>query len=408
MTSIGRFNSLNSTAFQPMVDAAALQSQQQLLLAAVQSLDLQGPELGAAARALLATTPMALPLAAGVAQVSNPFAALSVMDPRALAALSELNELQGPLPSNAWAPAEELAANLDALYGAGGAMLGNQWDVAAQQGVVGLLAALAGAPLESVAAMLGGGPDALDVAGRLMGAATALASPDMPASDVADAMLAAEMALARRATRNGGDAKQIRNLLQRHVGVGRSGFAGGQYSGQGALGNVAGSRRPDVTAPPAGAFRADNPGAAAGMALEAARSQVGVREATGNNDGIPSQRFMNGRQEPWCANFVAWSFRQTGHPLPGNQRSLASVQYMEDQMKGAGKWSPRQAAQPKPGDIIFFANRGASDRGGGRHVGMVEKVENGRVYTIEGNSGNQVARRSYALGNARISGYGRP
>ncbi|MBI5496511.1 MAG: peptidoglycan-binding protein [Deltaproteobacteria bacterium] len=142
-------------------------------------------------------------------------------------------------------------------------------------------------------------------------------------------------------------------------------------------------------------------------ALASAQTQVGVREATGNNDGTPSQRYMNGRQEPWCANFVSWNFRQAGHPLPGNQRSLASVQYMEDQMKANNAWFRRGTQEPKPGDIIFFANRGASDAGNGRHVGMVERVENGKVYTVEGNSSDAVRRRSYDLNNARISGYGR-
>lgn len=140
-------------------------------------------------------------------------------------------------------------------------------------------------------------------------------------------------------------------------------------------------------------------------ALQHARSQIGVRERTGRNDGTPATRYSNGRREPWCANFVAWSYRKAGKPLPGNQRSLASVQYMEDQMKSAGKF---HRGTPKPGDIIFFKNRGGSDRGRGRHVGIVESVKNGRVHTIEGNSGNRVRRRSYPLSAWRISGYGRP
>ncbi len=147
---------------------------------------------------------------------------------------------------------------------------------------------------------------------------------------------------------------------------------------------------------------------AGARALASAQSQVGVREATGNNDGTPATRYSGGRQEPWCANFVAWNFRQAGNPLPGNQRMLASVQYMEDQMKRTGAFIPRGTQQPRPGDIIFFSNRGGSDAGGGRHVGIVERVENGRVYTVEGNSGNAVRRRDYPLDLARISGYGRP
>lgn len=41
------------------------------------------------------------------------------------------------------------------------------------------------------------------------------------------------------------------------------------------------------------------------------------------------------------------------------------------------------------------------------HTGIVEKVDGSKVYTIEGNTSDQVARRSYALGSSRIVGYGR-
>jgi cell wall-associated NlpC family hydrolase len=138
--------------------------------------------------------------------------------------------------------------------------------------------------------------------------------------------------------------------------------------------------------------------------LDVARSQLGVRERTGRNDGVPAERYANGRREPWCADFVSWAHRQAGKTIPGNQRSLASVQHMEDQMKRNGMF---HRGTPQPGDVIFFRNRGGSDRGSGRHVGIVERVANGRVHTIEGNSGNMVRRRSYPLGLSRISGYGR-
>ena len=42
------------------------------------------------------------------------------------------------------------------------------------------------------------------------------------------------------------------------------------------------------------------------------------------------------------------------------------------------------------------------------HVGIVERVENGRVYTIEGNSGDQVRQNSYPVGYREIKGYGVP
>jgi len=42
------------------------------------------------------------------------------------------------------------------------------------------------------------------------------------------------------------------------------------------------------------------------------------------------------------------------------------------------------------------------------HTGIVEKVEGGVVTTIEGNTSDQVARRTYQLGSSQIAGYGRP
>ena len=58
---------------------------------------------------------------------------------------------------------------------------------------------------------------------------------------------------------------------------------------------------------------------------------------------------------------------------------------------------------PNPGDIIFFNwdGDGLVD-----HVGIVEKVENSRVYTIEGNSSNACRQNSYPLGYSKNYGYG--
>lgn len=61
--------------------------------------------------------------------------------------------------------------------------------------------------------------------------------------------------------------------------------------------------------------------------------------------------------------------------------------------------------------IIFFDWR---DEEGGRldgradHIGIVEKIENGRVYTIEGNTSDCCREQSYPLGHFEIPGYGVP
>lgn len=66
--------------------------------------------------------------------------------------------------------------------------------------------------------------------------------------------------------------------------------------------------------------------------------------------------------------------------------------------------------EPVPGMIIFFDwdNKGSSgpQDGSPDHTGIVEKVENGYVYTIEGNTGDSCAERRYSVGDYEILGYG--
>lgn len=61
-------------------------------------------------------------------------------------------------------------------------------------------------------------------------------------------------------------------------------------------------------------------------------------------------------------------------------------------------------SSPRPGDQIFFGY----DWNNVYHTGMVVEVTGSRVITIEGNTSDQVAKRSYALTDPSIFGYGRP
>jgi cell wall-associated NlpC family hydrolase len=60
---------------------------------------------------------------------------------------------------------------------------------------------------------------------------------------------------------------------------------------------------------------------------------------------------------------------------------------------------------PSPGDIVFFdwGGDGISD-----HVGIVESVDGEYIHTIEGNTSDSVARRTYRPDSASIQGYGVP
>lgn len=81
---------------------------------------------------------------------------------------------------------------------------------------------------------------------------------------------------------------------------------------------------------------------------------------------------------------------------------FAAVSTGEAWFKGHNRWAGRDYI-PSPGDIIFFD---WEPNGEPNHVGIVEAVEDGIVYTIEGNSSNGCREREYAVGSKVIYGYG--
>lgn len=392
---------LNFSCGQQALSPAQAQVTQQVLQTLMGDIAAVAPQLANDVAGLLAMQGRALP-SSSFQGGDNPFAAFSAMDPRA--AMAGVGQFRHELPADNYQSRAEALQNLDQTYGPGTANLALRAESSMQGAQLGLVAALHGASKQDIVNLLGAdNPHSGAVATRLQALAKELTRvpPDM--QKLSRAAQRADWSLLHHATPGDPVGRaRLKKVFQSEYGISRPGAR--PYNGGGNFGNQVAQAAPGLggqgVPPPVGSGAGER-------ALNMARSQLGVREATGNNDGLPSQRYMNGRREPWCANFVAWSFRQTGNPLPGNQRSLASVQYMEDQMKAKNKWFRRGAAQPKPGDVIFFANRGASDKGPGRHVGIVEKVENGRVYTVEGNSGNGVKRRSYSVNDPRISGYGR-
>ena len=140
-----------------------------------------------------------------------------------------------------------------------------------------------------------------------------------------------------------------------------------------------------------------------GAIVSVALSQVG------NVGGEPywSWYGFNSRVE-WCATFVSWCANECGYIDTGVIPKYAGCVNGVDWFKGCGQWLDN-SAEPTPGMIIFFdwddetGQDGQSD-----HTGIVEKVENGRVYTVEGNSGDSVRQNSYPVGYYEILGYGVP
>ena len=113
----------------------------------------------------------------------------------------------------------------------------------------------------------------------------------------------------------------------------------------------------------------------------------------------------------WCACFVSWCANECGYIEAGLIPKFAGCQSEGvDWFRTCGLWKEK-GFSPKPGDIIFFdwADKETGVRNGqADHVGIVEKTENGRVYTIEGNSSDSCCRRDYNINSLDILGYGTP
>lgn len=106
----------------------------------------------------------------------------------------------------------------------------------------------------------------------------------------------------------------------------------------------------------------------------------------------------------WCACFVSWCANECGYIdagiIPKYAGCVNGVQWFRDR----GQWADG-SYEPSPGTIIFFdwEGDGVTD-----HTGIVQKCENGTVYTVEGNSGDTCRTKTYPVGSSVIYGYGIP
>lgn len=135
------------------------------------------------------------------------------------------------------------------------------------------------------------------------------------------------------------------------------------------------------------------------LIVEVAASQIG------NVGGEPYWRWYGFTERvEWCACFVSWCANQCGYINAGIIPKFSGCEIGVSWFKQRSQWADRSIT-PEPGMIIFldWDENGVSD-----HTGIVEKVENGRVYTIEGNTSDSVRERSYPLGYSGILGYGIP
>ena len=144
-----------------------------------------------------------------------------------------------------------------------------------------------------------------------------------------------------------------------------------------------------------------------GEIVSVALSQVG------NVGGQPywSWYGFNSRVE-WCACFVSWCANECGYIDSGVIPKFAGCVGGSNWFKARGQWQDG-SYEPHPGDLVFFDWDDPGGYSGPQddvpdHVGIVERVENGVVYTVEGNSGDSCRQRNYNVGHYEIWGYGCP
>ncbi|MDY5586566.1 MAG: CHAP domain-containing protein [Oscillospiraceae bacterium] len=158
-----------------------------------------------------------------------------------------------------------------------------------------------------------------------------------------------------------------------------------------------------------------------------ALSQIGYKEKASNKNlddntanagsanwtkyarDLASAGYYNGNKNgfAWCDVFVDWCFfkaygKDEGQRIqcqtgPYGAGCTYSMQYYQQQ--------GRCDKNPKVGDQIFFRYSGSN---GADHTGIVVEVSSRQIVTVEGNSGNQVKRNTYARNYSCIIGYGHP
>jgi len=128
--------------------------------------------------------------------------------------------------------------------------------------------------------------------------------------------------------------------------------------------------------------------------VRAFRSQRGVAESGGEDNGTPRWRYADGRREPWCADYVSFAFEKAGMPFEGGkgvvenripwtvnmirwlEKDPHSQVYTIDEVRD-GKY------RPQPGDLAFYKKRRNNNR-----VNHVEGIVDVNGRTLEVSGGN--------------------
>jgi hypothetical protein len=139
--------------------------------------------------------------------------------------------------------------------------------------------------------------------------------------------------------------------------------------------------------------------------IQVALAEVGTAE-TGNNE-TKYGKHMKADKLPWCGSFINFCGDMAGVDLP----NVVSTRAGAEAFKKMKRWH----TDPKIGDLVFF-DFIIDDKTTINHIGLVIRVSDKQIVTIEGNTGDsnqrnggEVMVKSRALGaRSFVVGYGRP
>lgn len=138
--------------------------------------------------------------------------------------------------------------------------------------------------------------------------------------------------------------------------------------------------------------------------LERANSMVGLDENrnTAEIQKLTGKSGINPATTPWCAAFAMNLLDEHGMMDMSGLSNRNYCPTIKNWASEKGTYGKSGQYNPKPGDAILFdwEKDGTPD-----HIGIVEKVVNGKVHTIEGNSSNKVSKKTYDLNSRSIDGY---
>lgn len=151
--------------------------------------------------------------------------------------------------------------------------------------------------------------------------------------------------------------------------------------------------------------------------IDKTQGEIGYKEYGKEKTKYAEKHFPQVQGQFWCDTFVDSMFveafgRENAKKMLGG--FSAATKESKKNFEEMGLWHDAKGYTPKPGDQIFFKygrNGNPVD-----HTGIVTRVENGVVYTIEGNTnananernGTKVVEKSHSLTNKTIVGYGTP